>query len=294
MSQLANLPQEQDAAIAELNRRLGELKVKAEIEIVDQQSLLASANAKLDLESYIKSVDAHFAPEVERASRIKITMAALMSPAKDWLKSLVGRQRDFAAEEKRKAAEEERRINEEARAAAAVIAAAEQAERDRIAAEERRAAELQAARNKRIRDAEIEEARKAGVVNKREADKLKKAAEEQAARDRQAAAKAEQREKARAAEDAKTAVANAPVVTVTPDLPRGGGLPRNQTFYFAEVTDSQAIIRAYETAKDPVRIAFLRRFIQVNEQEVGKYSRDTKDPEKVMAQLPGVKAWSKG
>ena len=69
---------------------------------------------------------------------------------------------------------------------------------------------------------------------------------------------------------------------------------KSQVYYYGEVTDPQAIIRAYETAKDPVRIAFLRRFIQVNEQEVGKFARDTKDPKKCAELLPGVKFTSKG
>jgi DNA repair exonuclease SbcCD ATPase subunit len=288
-------------ALEQLNRRLAELKAKSEIAIVDSDTLVKSAEAKLEFESYIRSVEAHFEPELapaeETVARCKLAMSQLISPVKGWLKSLVERQKNYHAEEKRKAEAEQRRINEEARREAERKAEEERRERERIAAEQRKEQELQAARNKRIRDQEIEDARKAGELNKREAERLKKEAEQRAAAERKAAAEREEREKAQAAEDAKAAAADVPEVTVLPNLPKGAGLPKNQTYYYAEVTDANEIIRAYNTAilnADGKRIAFLARFIQVDEQEVGKFARDTKDCAKAASLLPGVKFTSKG
>jgi hypothetical protein len=93
---------------------------------------------------------------------------------------------------------------------------------------------------------------------------------------------------------AADAIAHPPTVTVKPNITSVAGAPRAQVYYSSEVTDPQAIIRAYETAKDPVRIAFLRRFIQVNEQKVGEFARETKDNKKAAELLPGVKFTSKG
>lgn len=259
-----------------LNQRLAELKAKSELAIVDSDTLILSAQAKLDFENYIRSVEAHFEPELapaeETVARCKLAMSQLVTPVKGWLKALVDRQKNYHAEEKRKAEAEQRRINEEAR-----MAAAKKAE------EERKERERQADIDRKAREKEIEAQRKAGEIKTREAERLRK----------EAAAEAE-REKQRAAQDAVLAAADVPVVTVLPNLPKGAGLPKNQTYYYGFVEDPQAIIRAYETAKDPVRIAFLRRFIQVNEQEVGKFARDTKDNEKAASLLPGVTFSSKG
>jgi hypothetical protein len=263
-------------ALDKLNERLAELKAKSELAITDQQSLLASAQTKLEFEQYLRAVEAHFEPELapaeETVARLKLSMSSLATPVKGWLKALVERQRNYQAEEKRKAEAEARRINEENRAAAARKAEEERKERERQAEEDRKA-----------REREIDAQRKAGEIKAREAEKLKKEAAEQ-----------EERERQRAAADAVTAANSAPEVKVQPNLPKGAGLPKNQTFYFAEVTDPQATIRAYETAKDPVRIAFLRRFITVSEQEVGKFARETKDNEKAASLLPGVRFTSKG
>ena len=266
-------------SIEQLNRRLSELKAKSEIAIVDNATLVQSAEAKLEFESYIRSVEAHFEPELapaeETVARCKLAMSQLISPVKGWLKSLVERQRNYQAEEKRRTEAEARRIREEA-----ILAAARKAE------EERKERERQADIARKAREKEIEAQRKAGELKAREADKLRK----------EAAAEAE-REKVRAAQDAVLAAADVPEVKVLPNLPKGAGLPKNQTFYYAEVTNSAQIIAAYNQAliqSNLERQRFLSRFIQVNEQEVGLFARQTKDNDKATALLPGVKFTSKG
>ena len=100
-----------------------------------------------------------------------------------------------------------------------------------------------------------------------------------------------------AAKQAEETAANVPEVHVAPNLPKGAGLPKNQTYYSAEVMDPNEILFAYDEAirkDDRNRAAFLSRFVTVDEQEVGAFARETKDNAKVEAALPGVEASSKG
>ena len=282
----------------EVEKGLATLRQQAEaIVVTNQQDYIEAVQIKNAVNSYIKDVKAKLGPGIASAKDhldfLKNEMAKYITPAEQIAQTVESKRIRWAEEEKRKAEAEERRINEERRIEAERVAAEERKERERVAAEERAERERVAEEERKERLRAAEAAKRAGDIGKREADRLKKEAEAEAERERQRAAEAEKREKARAAEDAKKAAENVQTVTVKPAVPVVAGA-KNQTFYFAEVTDPQAIIRAYETAKDPVRIAFLRRFIQVNEQEVGKFARDTKDPKKCAELLPGVKFTSKG
>jgi hypothetical protein len=260
----------------EIEQGVSRLRREAEaIMVTSQSEYIAAVQIKNDVTAYIKDVKAKLGPGIDSAKshldRLKNDMAAYITPAQQIADMMESKRIRWAEEEKRKTAEEERRINEERRLAAQRQAEEERRERERIAEEQRK----QAAK-------EAEAARRAGEIGKREAERLKREADAAA-----------EREKVRAAEDARIAAEQVQEVKVKPSVPTVAGV-KNQTYYYAEMIDPLAIIRAYETAKDPVRIAFLRRFIQVNEQELGKFAREEKDNAKASAQLPGVRFWSKG
>lgn len=150
----------------------------------------------------------------------------------------------------------------------------------RKADEQRRAAEAQAEADRKRREKEIKDAQKAGEVGKREADKLRKEAEEQAKRD-----------KYRAAEEAEATKKDAKQVIVRDSTPAVAGY-RRTTNYGAIVENELLILHAYVDAyvgHDERRVLYLRRFLQANEKELGKESRDVKDPAKLTALIPGVR-----
>ena len=268
-----------DTALAvkqEVEKGLITLRHQAESIVVNnQQDYIEAVQIKNSVNAYIRDVKAKLGPGIASAKDhldfLKNEMAKYIGPAEQIALTVETKRIRWAEEEKRKAEAEERRINEERRIEAARIAEEERKERNRIAEEQRKQVE---------KDAEA--ARKAGEIGKREAERLKKAA-----------AEAAEREKVRAAEDAKMAAADVQEVTVKANVPTVAGA-KNQTYYFADVTDPMAIIRAYETAKDPLRIAFLRRFIIVDEKAIGQFARDTKDNAKCSALLPGCKFTSRG
>ena len=268
-----------EQAVEQFTNKLTAIIALSQAPITDQASLVSSGNAKISLESFIKAVEGHFDPELspleERVKRLKNAMSSLISPAKMAKNVLVDRQRAWMAEEKRKAEAEERRRQEE-------IQRAQREKADR----ERREADAQAAEAKRQAVAEINREYARGAFGKRELAKRLKAAgaEEEAAKATAAAI----------AEEAKNAPP--PVVTVQPNIPKVAGV-KNQTYYFAAVENEAKILFDYDAAVrsgNQQRATFLSRFIMVDEAEVGAFARETKDDAKVMAQLPGVRAWSKG
>jgi hypothetical protein len=265
-----------DEVLKRLNARLAELKANSEIAITDQSSFIQSAQVKLDYEQYIRAVEDHFEPELapaeEKVKRTKLQMSSLIAPVKDWLVRLKVRQQSWQAEEKRLAAMEREREQEKLRAEARQKADAERREAERLAREQREAREKQ-----------LEALRKAGEIGKREEARLAKIATEEEAKARVLAAK-----------QAEETAAKVPELKVVPNIPKGAGLPKNQTYYGAEVNDANRLLLEFVFTNDPERRAFLRRFITIDQQEVGKYARDTKNNEKVEATLPGSRAWSKG
>jgi hypothetical protein len=261
-----------ESNLAQLMARSGELVVR------DQHSFVEARNIQLDLDRYIKSVgfelDEGIAKAKETLDHLKNQKERFVAPARTAKESIRQRADAWAAEEKRKAAEEQERINAAARAEAA-----------RIAAEERKAAEAQAERERKQREKELEAQRKAGEISKRKAEELKKAAEAEAARQR-----------ALAAEQEKQAAVNVQEIRVAPSVPKVVGV-KDQTYYFAEVTNEAQIFAEYDvavTANDLARQAFLMRFLKVDDQAIGKFARETKDNVKAGALLPGVRFFSKG
>jgi hypothetical protein len=263
------------AALEALQSKLEQLKEKSEIAVTDPQTSIQAAQVRIDFESYIRSVEDYFEPELapaeETVKRVRLQMSTLLTPVKGWLASLKTRVQAYNAEEKRLAAMEKEREQEKLRAAAREKAQAEQREAERLAKEQREA-----------REKELAEQRKAGEINKREEARLaKQAAEEEAT------------QKALAADQAKKTAADVPIIDVKPNIPTGAGLYKNQTYYSAEITNTAVFFTAYD-ASNGERRAFLRRFIEVNQQEVGKYARSEKNNKKVEADIPGCTASSRG
>lgn len=263
------------AALNALQKKLEILKDKSELAVVDQQTSIQAAQVRIDFESYIRSVEDFFEPELapaeETVKRVKLQMSTLLTPVRGWLAALKGRVQTYNAEEKRRTEIEREREQEKLRAAAREKAATEQREADRLAREQREA-----------REKELEAQRKAGEIGKREEARLAKVAAEEEAKQR-----------ALAAEQAKKTAADVPVIDVKPNIPTGAGLYKNQTYYSAEITNFSAFFAAYDTATGERR-TFLRQFLDVNQQEVGKYARKEKNNKKVEADIPGSTASSKG
>jgi hypothetical protein len=269
-----------ETAIEIFNHRLEEMKANSELAIATQDDLVRASGVKLDFENYVRSVENYFEPELapaeEKVKRLKLQISQLVTPVKGWLKALVDKQREFTAEEKRKAQADQIR---------------RQQEQDRLklqkAEDEKREADKAAAETRRQKVGEINRDLAAGRIGKREAARLLKeaGAEEEAAKQTAAAV----------AEEAKNAPA--PTVRVVPSIPSVPGF-KNQTYYYAELTDGGARIHADYLAavlnNDQARQKLLMRFILVNEGEISKYARERKDSDAVMRELPGVKAYSKG
>jgi hypothetical protein len=176
------------------------------------------------------------------------------------------------------------------------VAEAQRLEAERVAAEQRKIAEAQAAEARRLREKELEIQRREGEITKKEVERQKRIAEEDAKRAKAQAAAEEQAARELAARQAEEAARNTPQVIVKPNIPTVAGV-KSQVYFFAEVTVSYAIINDFIEATrrgDTERMNFLRRFITVNEQEVGKFARDTKDNAKASSLLPGVKFTSRG
>ena len=258
-----------------IENKLAALNARAQAIVVsDQPTYVEARQIELDAKAYIKSVGHELDPGIESARShldlLRNQKNKFTEPAKAVLDIVARKANDWTAEERRKAKIEEDRINEQRRIEAARAAEVERKERERQAEIDRKA-----------REKELEAQRKAGEIGKREAERLKKEA-----------AEAAEREKVQAAKDAKEAAANVQEVRVAPSTPKVAGI-KSQQYFFAEVTDESAIIRAF-LAGDSERRAFLRQFITVDAQAVGRFARDTKDCDKAASLVPGCKFTSKG
>jgi hypothetical protein len=262
-----------------IEQGLAALRSQAEaIVVANQQDYIEAVQIKNAVNSYIKDVKAKLGPGIASAKEhldfLKNDMAKYITPAEQLVGIVENKRIRWAEEEKRKAEAEQRRINEENLRTAAIKAEEERKERERLAAEQR----------ERERK-EIEAAKRAGDIGKREAERMKKEAD----------AKTE-RERILAAEEARKAAENVPEVQVKAAVPVVAGA-KNQTFYYAEVTNASQIIAAYNQAliqSNLERQRFLQQFIVVDEQAVGAFARKTKNNEEATAQVPGVRFWSKG
>ena len=266
-------------ALAELNRKLEALAKAANdlvVKIGDPGSYTAAAGLRTSLKAVEDAVKFQTGPRVaaakEELERAKQEEATFLGPAKTILAIVDGKMTAYREEEKRQAKIEQDRKNAELRRQAQL-----KAEQDRIDAEK------QATAFRKQQTDEINAKLKAGEIGKREAARLLKLAG--------AGEEAAKQEAAAREEEAKNAP---PQIEVRPAVPVVAGAPRNQTYYFAEVTDENAIVREFVNATKPERRGFLRQFIQVNEAAVSKFARDIKDSAKAASLLPGVKFSSRG
>lgn len=170
----------------------------------------------------------------------------------------------------------------EATQRAADETAAKVAEQRRVADEERKTRETAAdeAREKRV--GEIRELLRTKSIGKREAAQLLKAAgaEEEAA-------------KALAAADAED-LKSKPVAPAEAKVERStvAGVPRTKHYYAAlEPDGAEVLMKAFRAAKSDAERLFLARFVKIDEMAISKHARETQDSAKVMAEIPGVKAW---
>jgi hypothetical protein len=269
---LAVNTQQIESNLAQLMKRSQALVVR------DQNTFVEARTIQKDLDAYIKSVGFELDEGIAKAKgtldHLKDQKEKFVAPARAQKDAIRQKADDWSAEEKRKAAAEAERINAENRRLAAIKAE-----------EEKKAAEARAEEERKARAKEIEAARKAGDVGKREAERLKKESEAEA-----------QRQREQAARDAELAKSQVQEVRVAPAIPKVAGV-KDQTYYFAEITNPSAILFAYDKAireGDNERAAFLSRFVMVDEKEVGAFARQTKNNEKAAAQVPGVRFWSKG
>lgn len=263
--------------VGPIQEKLTAIEARAkDLAVSDQSTYALVAQFVVDAKAYLADVHAKLDPFVQAAKTAYDTARNLRAGYVDPVEALIGKANENCAEwraaEKRRAEAETKRRQEELERKQR-----EDAERDR------RQAEAEAAETRRQKVSEIREKLRRHQINKREAARLLKeaGAEEEAAKATAAAVAEEQ------------ANAPAPEVHVAPAVPKVAGV-RNQTFYYAEVFDPTKILHEFATTKDVGRRTFLARFVTVSEQEVGKFARETKDDEKTMAALPGVRAWSKG
>lgn len=248
-----------NTALEELNKKLALLKGRAEaLRVVDQPTYIEAAQLKLEIQAYQKAVKFQTRPEIEilteQLRKAQAEEKMLLFPADQMLATTESKRKTWMEEERRKAEEEQRRINEERRIEAA-----------RKAEEERKERERQAEVDRKAREKEIEAARKAGEIKAREAERLKKEA-----------AAAQERERIRAAEDAKTAAVNVQEIRVKPSIPTVAGV-KNQVYWKFRIIDPKLI--------PP-------RFQMPNEVDIGRMVRDTKDKAKAEAECPGIEVYS--
>jgi multidrug efflux pump subunit AcrA (membrane-fusion protein) len=283
-----------ESPLAELRELTDALVVR------DQESFVVARTIQKDWDSYIKTVGFELDPGIAKAKdtldHLRAQKEKYVGPAKIYKEKARQKADAWAAEEKRLAAIEQERINAAARAEAERKAAEERRIAIAAAEAERKEREKWAEIDRKNRERDLEAQRKAGEINKREMEKQKKLAAEQAERDRQSAAAEMERQKQLAAEQEKRTAADVKEVKVLASVPTVAGV-KNQTFFFGDVENGEKILNDYDAAvhaHDVPRQIFLRQFMMVNEQEVGKFARETKDNEKAAKLLPGVKFWSKG
>ena len=261
--------QKNESTLSQLQARTTALSVR------DMESYTAGRTLQAEWKSYLASIDAELDTGISKAKEtydhLRRQKAKWADPAEAQLKATRALCDKYAAEEKEKTRLEQQREQERINR-----------ERQEKIEQDRREAERVAAERRKLRVAEINADLKAGKIGKREAAKqLKEAGAEAEAAAQTAAA---------VAEEAKNKPA--PVIKVKPNLPAVAGT-KSQTYYSAEVSNEDWLIDAFHDATGERR-EFLRRFIMVNQQEVGAHARKTKDNNQTMADIPGCIATSRG
>jgi rRNA maturation endonuclease Nob1 len=245
--------------LATVEKGIASLSDRAAAIIVRDQSTYMEACEILKVgRAEIKAIGFALDPGIESArghlQKLQSDKKMYVSRVETIIKPVEQKAENWKAEERRKAEAEERRINEERRLEAARIAEAERKERERLADEERKRQQKEA-----------EAARKAGEISKREAERLKKEAEAAA-----------EREKIRAAEDAKIAAAQVQEVKVRPSVPTVAGIKQRVNWKFRFV--------------DPGRIP--RTYLMPDEVKIGQMVRAEKDKARAEGICPGIEVYT--
>lgn len=252
--------QEATTALAnkELDANLSTLEQRANaIQVTNQAEYQAAAQFLVEIRSFKKRAGFFADPFIEAAKTAlqsaKNGLSRWTDPAERAESIVKQKSEDFAKREREAAAAETRRVNEQRRK-----------EAEEKAAADRKAAEEKAAADRKARDKEIAAAQKAGDIGKREAEKLKK----------ETAAAAESQKQTAAWREA-VALDTHQDVEVRAAIPKVAGIRRrvNQRF---EVVDAAKIPRAHLTP---------------NETSIGARVRELKDPDKAMAEIPGIRVW---
>lgn len=286
-----------DKQSSQLHQNVAQL-VRDGIKLGDKERFSAFGSMLTAIRAGKKAVGFVYDPIIASAKKhvddIKQEKEKHLTPLAELESQLEKPMEEYLRLEREAKAAEQRRINEENQRQANLKAEAERVEREAKAAEARKVEEKAAEERRKAEAKDAERARKAGEISKAEADKRKKEADEAAARSKKQAEDEERVAKENAAKQAEFDRANVQEVVLESTTPAVAGIKRRVNYY-AEVVKSASLLFAYDEAvrsQNRERAAFLSRFIQVDEQEVGKYARDTKDPKKVEETLPGVRSWS--
>jgi hypothetical protein len=259
-----------DSRLAEFSKYVESIEVKNKDQYAEVSLRVKDAKTEIKKIGYV--LDPGIASAKEHYDFLRNQKQGFVSKWEAQISIGDGKAKKWLEDDERQRRQEQEREQEKVRAAAR-----------QKADEERRAAEAQAKADREKREAEIEAARKAGEIGKREEARLAKQAVEDEAKQKEIAAK-----------QAQETATNVPEVRVETSRPKIAGVPRTMHFY-SEVTTKEKILNDYDAAviaHDVQRQIFLRRFMTIDEQEVGKYAREIKDSEKVQRQLPGVRAWN--
>jgi hypothetical protein len=266
--------------VTELEKGLVQLQsdAKAVVKVTTPAEYSAAANILVAIRNYQKDVKNKLNPFVDIAKRAydaaRQEMQKYINQAEELQMVLTRPMEDYKRQERKAAEAETRRINEERR---------QKAEAE--AAEKRKADEARAEEERKKREKEIKDAQKAGDIGKREADKLRKETEER-----------ERLAKEEADRNAKAAVATVQDVKVQPAIPKNASL-RGRVNYYAEAINEDALIKELCNLYGRIgndnaqRWLYLRKFVIVNAQALGKEAREVKDSKKLESQIPGIRAW---
>jgi hypothetical protein len=229
---------------------------------------LAAKTMQQQVRRYMKDVHAKLDPFVQMAKNnyddAKAEREKWIGPGEKVDETLALKVKDFERAERERAEAEERRINEERRRKAAEEAA-KQRKRDEAAAAERRKEE----------EKRIAEAQKAGELKKREAEKMRREAEER-----------ERQQREQAVRDAEAVKATVQDVKVAPSIPKVTGVPSRRNWKF-RIVNENALMDAFRSSGG----MGLRAFVQMNQDEVGRMVRATKDKAKAEAFCPGIEVY---
>lgn len=269
--------------LPELSSRLGDLDtIQSNVEAIERQIRAVPAiNSREDYEkmaSLVTELKSHdklgtstMAPlkvVVNRVRDFLLTREKRLSNKIEELRGLAnGKMGEWTRKERLAAEAEQRRINEEVRKKAEADAAAKLKQEQEEAKERKKTA-----------IADIQKRLKSGEITKRVAAKLLKEINA-----------TQEADLLRAEAEAEEIKNNPQTIKVETNIPKVSGIVRRKN-YKAQVIDVDAFIKEFvrRYAKGDLS---LRKYVQIDEQAVSAFARETKDSKKVAETLPFVKAW---